>query len=63
MFLWLWPRLGATAPIGPLACEPPHAMGAALEKTKKKKKKERIVVNQDQARQKIIKGTKVNEKN
>ena len=31
----------ATAPIRPLAWEPPHAAGAALEKTKKKKKKKR----------------------
>ena len=37
--LWLWHRLAATAPIGPLAWEPPYAVGAALEKTKKKKKK------------------------
>jgi len=37
--LWLWRRLVATAPIGPLAWEPPYAAGAALEKTKKKKKK------------------------
>ena len=30
----------ATAPIRPLGWEPPHAMGAALEKTDQKKKKE-----------------------
>ena len=35
----LWCRLVATAPIGPLAWEPPHATGTALERTKKKKKK------------------------
>ena len=35
--LWLWSRLAATAPIRPLAWEPPYAAGAALEKTKKKK--------------------------
>ena len=34
---WLWRRLAATAPIGPLAWEPPHAAGVALEKEKKKK--------------------------
>ena len=33
--LWLWRRLVATAPIHPLAWEPPHATGAALEKKKK----------------------------
>ena len=36
--LWLWHRPVATAPIRPLAWEPPYAMGAALEKAKKKKK-------------------------
>ena len=35
--LWLWRRLEATAPIGPLAWEPAYAAGVALEKTKKKK--------------------------
>ena len=42
--LWLWCRPVATAPIRPLAWEPPYATGTALEKTKrtekKKKKKE-----------------------
>ena len=33
--LWLWCRLAAAAPIGPLAWEPPYAAG---KKTKKKKK-------------------------
>ena len=33
--VWLWPV--ATARTGPLACDPPYAMGTALEKTKKKK--------------------------
>ena len=35
--LWLWRRLAATAPIRPLAWEPPYAVGAALEKAKKDK--------------------------
>jgi len=41
--LWLWHRLAATAPIRPLAWEPPYAAGAAQkwQKDKKKKKKER----------------------
>ena len=39
VLLWLWCRPMATAPIRPLAWEPPYAEGAALEKTKKKKKK------------------------
>ena len=37
--LWLWPRSAATAPIGPLAWEPPYTVGAALKRTKKTKKK------------------------
>ena len=48
--LWLWRRPVATAPIQPLAWEPPYAAGAAQEiattttkrqKTKKKKKEKR----------------------
>ena len=35
VWLWLWRRLEAVAPVGPLAWELPYAMGAALEKTKK----------------------------
>ena len=31
--LWLWCRLAAVAPIGPLAWELPYAMGAALKST------------------------------
>ena len=34
--LWLWWRLAATAPIRPLAWEPPYASDAALKQTKKK---------------------------
>ena len=37
--LWLWWRLLATTPIGPLAWEPTYAMGAALEKAKRQKNK------------------------
>ena len=32
--LWLWCSPVATAPIRPLAWEPPYATGVALEKTK-----------------------------
>ena len=39
MLLWLWCRLEAVVPIGPLAWEPPYAADAALKKKKKKKKK------------------------
>ena len=37
--LWLWCRPVATAPIGPLAWEPPYAAGAAQEIPKRPKKK------------------------
>ena len=40
VLLWLWRRLAATAPIRPLAWEPPYAAGAAQEMAKKKDKKE-----------------------
>ena len=39
--LWLQYRLAATAPIQPLAWEPPYAAGAAPESKKRKKKKEK----------------------
>ena len=35
--LWLWCRLAALNPTGPLAWEPPYAVGTALGKTKRKK--------------------------
>ena len=37
--LWLWCRLAAADPIGPLAWEPPYAAGAALKRQKRIKKK------------------------
>ena len=36
--LWLWCRPAPTAPIQPLAWEPPYAMGTALKRQKDKKK-------------------------
>ena len=33
--LWLWGRPAATAPIRPLAWEPPYAAGVALKRQKK----------------------------
>ena len=36
--LWLWRRLVATAPIRPLAWEPPYAAGSAQEMAKRQKK-------------------------
>jgi len=39
--LWLWCRLAVTAPIRPLAWEPPYAASAALKRQKPKRKKEK----------------------
>ena len=39
--LWLWHRLAATAPIQPLAWEPPYAAAAAQEMAKRQKKKKK----------------------
>ena len=36
VLLWLWCRLAAVSPLGPLASEPPYAMGVALKSRKKK---------------------------
>ena len=36
--LWLWCRPAAAAPIGPLAWEPPYAVGVALKRRKRKTK-------------------------
>ena len=40
--LWLWRRPTATAPIQPLAWEPPYAVGVAQENGKKTKKKKKM---------------------
>jgi len=42
MLLWLWYRPVATALIGPLAWEPPCAMGVVLKRPKKKKNCKRV---------------------
>ena len=34
VLLWLWGRLAAAAPVGPLAWEPPYAAGATQEMAK-----------------------------
>ena len=41
VLLWLWYRMAATAPIRPLAWEPPYAAGVALKKTKDKRQKKK----------------------
>ena len=39
--LWLWCRLAATAPNGPLAWEPSYVTGSGLKISKRKRKKKR----------------------
>ena len=41
--LWLWRRLAATAPIRPLAWEPPYATEVAQEMAKRPKKKKKFI--------------------
>ena len=41
VLLWLWRRPVATAPVRPLAWEPPYAAEATLEKAKHQKKKKK----------------------
>ena len=40
MLPWLWCRPEATAPIRPLAWEPPYVVGVLLAKKERKKKKD-----------------------
>ena len=44
--LWLWRRPAATAPMQPLAWEPPYALGMALKRLKKKEKKDMLKESQ-----------------
>ena len=44
MLLWLWWRLAATAPIAPLAWEPPYARGTALKDTYTHQKKKKTSI-------------------
>ena len=61
--LWLWHRLAATAPIRPLAWEPPHAMGAAHEMAKRQKNKKQKKRKKSTTRKKGPKQYKHMEKN
>ena len=45
--LWLWHRLAPTAPIRPLAWEPPYAAGAVQEMAKRQKKKKKSVLKKN----------------
>ena len=46
VLLWLWHRPAATALIGPLAWEPPYAVGETLEKAKRPKKKKKKLISE-----------------
>ena len=43
--VWLWPWLADVAPIGPLAREPPYAVGAALKRQQQQKKVNLVVLH------------------
>ena len=45
VLLWLWSRPASTAPIGPLAWDPPYAASVALKKQKERKKKHKAKQN------------------
>ena len=45
VLLWLWHKLVATAPIRPLAWEPPYVTGAAQEMAKKQNKTKNMIQN------------------
>ena len=57
----LWHRLAAVALIRPLAWEPPHAAGAALEKAERQKKKNKKQNKTKQKNWSSRHGTVVNE--
>ena len=50
VLLWLWCRPAATAPILPLAWEPPYVVGMALKKNEKKKQNKTISSEIDQVK-------------
>ena len=54
VLLWLWHRLAAAAPIGPLAWEPPYDKGEALKRQKRKNKKIQKMINEYIIMQKVI---------
>ena len=39
VWLWMWYRPASTAPIQPLAWEPPHAVGTALKRQQQQQQK------------------------
>ena len=49
--LWLWCRATATAPIRPLAQEPPYAASAALKRQKKKERKKKEATHCQETKQ------------
>ena len=53
---WLWCRLPAIAPIGPLAWEPPYAANAALKKKQARERKKERKEGRKKERKKERKG-------
>ena len=48
VWLWLWRRLAAAAPVQPLAWELPHAVGAAVKRKKEREReRERWIIRVD----------------
>ena len=52
--LWLWCRPAATGLIGPLAWEPPYALGMALKRQKTNKKKNTQKMYASQSKSSVI---------
>ena len=48
LWLWLWHRPVAVAPIRPLAWEPPYATGVALKTQKTKKKMPKMFLKKEE---------------
>ena len=54
MLLWLWCRLVATAPTGPLAWELPKAASAALKRQQRKEKEKNDINCLEDSRYKFL---------
>ena len=53
VLLWPWCMLVAMAPIGPLAWEPPCAVGAGIKKERKEKERQ-ISIGEDMEKRKLL---------
>ena len=55
-WLWLWCRLAATAPTGPLAWEPPYASGSVLKKRERQNKTNQTQTHKEKNKVDLRKG-------